>query len=193
MKGKKTTREKILDAASAVVLKESATGLTLEKASKVAGVSKGGLLYHFPTKQALLQGMIERVIDDFETSVFNRIANDPEEKGRFLRAYLLEAAAPPAAGSPHERRKRLQSALLAAIANDNRLLDPLRERYIAYQDLLVKDGLDPIDATITRLAADAMWLTALFDIETIPEKMSKEVLNYLLKISYGKDKDKEGS
>ncbi len=186
MKDKKNTKEKILDAASAVVLRNGAVGLTLDQAAKEAGISKGGLLYHFPSKQDLLKGMIKRIIADFETSVMERIVNDPKEKGRFLRAYLMEAAAPPEAGSSHERRKRLQSALIAAIAIDNRLLDPLRERYKSYQDMVEKDGIDPMDATIIRLSADAMWLSAIFDIPTVSDEMNEKALEYLLNISYGK-------
>ena len=117
-----------------------------------------------------------------------RIVSDPEEKGRFLRAYLMEAAAPPVAGSSHERRKRLQSSLIAAIAVDNRLLDPLRERYKSYQDLVEKDGIAPMEATIIRLSADAMWLSAIFDIPTVSEEMNEKVLKHLLKLSYGKKK-----
>lgn len=184
MRDNKNTREKILDAASEVVLRSGAAGLTLEKAAKEAGVSKGGLLYHFPSKQALLSGMVDRMIADFETSIWNRVVNDPEENGKFLRAYLMEAAAPPEAGSATERRKRLQSALIAVLANDSRLLDPLREKYKTYQDIVEKDGLDPVDATIIRLAADAIWLSAIFDIPTITEEMNEKVLKYLFKISY---------
>ena len=34
--------------------------LTLEAVAKEAGVSKGGLLYHFSNKEALIEGMIVR-------------------------------------------------------------------------------------------------------------------------------------
>ncbi len=190
MKGKTDTRKKILDAASAVVLSRGATGLTLDQVAKEAGVSKGGLLYHFPSKEALLRGMIERVIADFESSMVDRIAQDPEENGRYLRAYISEAAAPPEPGSPQERRKRLQSALIAAVAVDNRLLDPLRERYKLYQEFVEKDVIDSVEATIVRLVADAMWLSSLFDIPTLTEEMQTKVLNHLEKISSGRRKGK---
>ena len=43
-----TTRKSILEAASRVTAREGALNLTLEAVAKEAGVSKGGLLYHFP-------------------------------------------------------------------------------------------------------------------------------------------------
>ena len=38
--------------------------LTLEAVAERAGLSKGGLLYNFPNKEALLQAMIQRMIDE---------------------------------------------------------------------------------------------------------------------------------
>ncbi len=189
MRGKTDTRKKILDAASTVVLRDGAPGLTLEQVAKEAGVSKGGLLYHFPSKEALLRGMVERVIADFEGGVLERVAADPAKKGRFLRAYLSEVAASAESGSPQERRIRLQSALIAAVAVDKRLLDPLRERYKIYQEFVEKDGVDAVQATIIRVVADAMWLASLFDMPSLSAEMQTKVLQYLYTMSHGRKKE----
>ena len=58
--GTATSRDRILDAAERLVVQTGASHLTLDGVAQSAGVSKGGLLYHFPTKEALLEGMIER-------------------------------------------------------------------------------------------------------------------------------------
>ena len=62
-RGRKSSREKILDAAAELVAEIGAGRLTLEAVAEKAGLSKGGLLYNFPTKDALLQAMIQRMID----------------------------------------------------------------------------------------------------------------------------------
>ena len=54
-RGRKSSREKILDAAAELVAEIGAGRLTLEAVAEKAGLSKGGLLYNFPTKDALLQ------------------------------------------------------------------------------------------------------------------------------------------
>lgn len=48
-------RTTILQVACRLVRKLGASHLTLDAVAKEAGVSKGGLLYHFPTKEALIQ------------------------------------------------------------------------------------------------------------------------------------------
>jgi AcrR family transcriptional regulator len=54
-------REKVLDAFERILTEEGERAATVEATAKAAGVSKGGLLYHFGTKEALEQGMIDRL------------------------------------------------------------------------------------------------------------------------------------
>ena len=54
------TRNAILDAANRVLVEQGAERFTLESVAAEACVSKGGLLYHFASKNALITGMMER-------------------------------------------------------------------------------------------------------------------------------------
>jgi len=66
--------------------------LTLDAVAREAGLSKGGLLYHFPSKNALIAGMTATLLEDFEGEVRRRSGADDEEPGRWLRAYVLATA-----------------------------------------------------------------------------------------------------
>lgn len=66
-------RDRLLDAAERVVVESGATHLTLDAVAKSAGVSKGGLLYHFPSKEALLEGMLARHFQDVDAEVAKRL------------------------------------------------------------------------------------------------------------------------
>ncbi|MCD0167012.1 TetR/AcrR family transcriptional regulator, partial [Deinococcus sp. 12RED42] len=48
------TRAALLAAAS-TVLREQGASLSLDAVARAAGVSKGGLLHHYPTRDALLR------------------------------------------------------------------------------------------------------------------------------------------
>src|SRR3954454_9447968 len=63
----RSTRERILDSASELVREVGSGRLTLDAVAERAGLSKGGLLYNFPSKDALLQGMLERLIAEVTT------------------------------------------------------------------------------------------------------------------------------
>src|SRR5918995_4669163 len=89
-RGRKSSREKILDAAAELVSEIGSGRLTLEAVAERAGLSKGGLLYNFPTKEALLQGMVQRLVD--QVSVEREVLRAQAEPGRNLEARLCTAA-----------------------------------------------------------------------------------------------------
>ena len=147
------TRNRLLDAADDLVQREGAARLTLEAVAAEAGVSKGGLLYHFPSKEALITALLERRFQRFEEAWRARMAADPDPRGRAVRAYLhvtLEDPDPAAAG------------LLAAVATDPALLAPLQAQYRSWQREIAADpGLTPAEGTLLRLAIDGLWFCGL--------------------------------
>jgi len=99
MAGKPRVREAILDAAEAVVMAAGAAHLTLERWPTAPG-EQGGLLYNFPTKDALVEGMIARCVQRFEA---NSQMPDPA-----CRRALREISAPlwlPSWTTPGWRRR----------------------------------------------------------------------------------------
>ena len=60
---KRDSRESILQAAENIVARRGPAHLTLETAAHEAKVSKGGLFYHFRSKEALLEAMILRSME----------------------------------------------------------------------------------------------------------------------------------
>lgn len=54
-------REKVLDAFESILLEEGERAATLEAVARRAGVSKGGLLYHFGSRDALDAGLVDRL------------------------------------------------------------------------------------------------------------------------------------
>ena len=78
------TRDRLLDAAGAVVMRDGAQALTLDAVAQEAEVSKGGLLYHFKSKRELVEGMIERWLAEFQREM-------DEADPAFVRGYVKAA------------------------------------------------------------------------------------------------------
>ncbi|WMT91211.1 TetR/AcrR family transcriptional regulator [Pelagibacterium sp. H642] len=83
--GRKQTidRDALLDAAERVVMREGAGQLTIDGVAAEAGVSKGGVLYAFPTKDALIDAMFGRVFaagDRIAEAVVARSGDTPEAR-----------------------------------------------------------------------------------------------------------------
>jgi AcrR family transcriptional regulator len=171
------TKERILRAAEDVVLGEGVGSLTLERAAAAAGVSKGGVLYHFPTRDALVTAMVARLTERFEDQL-RRHGADQEGPGAFTRAYL-RCEATPTTDPEDERVDRLGAALLAALAADPALLAPLAEAYERWQRRCELDGLPPVTATLVRLAADGLWLTELLGLGVLTAERRRLVVEEL--------------
>ena len=57
----RSTRDRLLDAFENLLVTAGSRAATLDAVAEAAGVSKGGLLYHFPSKDALVEGMLDRL------------------------------------------------------------------------------------------------------------------------------------
>jgi AcrR family transcriptional regulator len=155
------TKARIIDAAEEVVLRDGVARLTLDAAAAEAGLSKGGVLYHFPTRDALVAGMVDKIIEEFDEDI-ERLLEHDSGAGSFARAYIRATMAP---SSPRpDREDRLGAALIAAAAAEPALLVPLQLAADRWQHHLENDGLEPALATVLRLACDGLWMCDLFGL-----------------------------
>jgi AcrR family transcriptional regulator len=177
MKQADTTRKAILEAASRVTAREGALKLTLEAVAKEAGVSKGGLLYHFPNKEALISSMIDEHLASWSNAV--ETAKD-KEKGAFTRAFVKTTV------TPTQLETQLGSGLLAAVALNPELLGPVKKHYAAWQREIENDGINPVTATLVRLAADGLYFAEVFDLAPPKGKLRKQLGIRLLEMTKGK-------
>jgi AcrR family transcriptional regulator len=161
------TRGRLLDAAAVVVRRDGAQALTLDAVAAEAGVSKGGLLYHFKSKRELIEGMIERWLAEFQREID---AADPH----FVRGWVR--ASDPAGD---------ELGMLAALVAEPSLLGRVREQYAIWQDRVERAGADPVDATVARLAADGLWLAELLGLGPPTGELRTKVVDRLLDLAEG--------
>ena len=102
----------IIDAAFRVVSRLGASHLTIDAVASAAGMSKGGVLYHFPNKRALLAGMLDTLLE--------RLA--PKDASRESLTTHIQTEQ---SQSAQERAAGL--AILAAASEDPELLNPARD------------------------------------------------------------------
>ena len=175
MRSYSSAREGILDAAERLVARDGVRRLGFGGVAQEAGVSRGGVLYHFASKEALIGAMVERLIERFEGLMEALAAADPEPHGRWARAYAR-------ATLEIDERTEVTSALLAAIAHDPELLAPLRERLRAWRER-TEEGLDATTAAVVRLAAHALWLNGLLRMNDFAPGERRAVVEHLVRLT----------
>lgn len=102
-------RDKVLDAAEALVVTTGAVALSFDAVAKAAGITKGGVQYAFGTRDNLIRAMIARWEEAFDAEVAGRAGPDPSPRA-MIRAHL--AATRDADEADHSRFAVMMTALL---------------------------------------------------------------------------------
>ncbi len=171
-------RRQLVDVAARIASEQGVGAVTLDAVAQAAGVSKGGLLHHFPGKMPLLDGLFDHLIEEFDRALADEMRADPVAQGRFSRAYLRVVAN--LRDNPDENRQWV--GLTMAMLNEPHL----RERWRAWVDQRNADyvGTDSsVTALTVRLAADGLWLTDITDCQTIDPETRKALVDRLIALT----------
>ncbi|MEO3870469.1 TetR/AcrR family transcriptional regulator [Nonomuraea sp. B12E4] len=156
-------RDELLDAAEELLCDQGSAALTLAAVADRAGVSKGGLLYHYGSKEALIKGMVERLIEEFDELVAAQPGKIYTE--RYVGATMAAV-----------RSGRLRRWAVVTGASGNLfLLAPLREAMARWHREGLSEEPDPLGSQIVRLACEGLWDVASHD----PELNSEDDLQAL--------------
>ncbi|MBA5778831.1 TetR/AcrR family transcriptional regulator [Stappia sp. F7233] len=170
------TREKIIDAAIEVVAEQGARRFSLDAVADRAGVSKGGLLYNFPSKSDLMKAMVARHVDGFSAQLEQTLAvlQGDGRPNAFARAYLSTFR-------DHICQKgRPPAGFLAAIAEEPGLLDPVREKNAAYLAEIRSTSENANLAMMGFLAVEGIRHMRLFDTSPLELEELLTVVDGLL-------------
>jgi AcrR family transcriptional regulator len=151
-------RERLLDSAEALLGEHGTQGLTLAAVAAHAGVSKGGLLYHFASKDALITAMIERLIAGFDELIESYRLERP---GWYTRAYVEATFAVLTAQDADVARRRWAAA--SAAATDPALRRPFAIAQRRWLNEALDEEPDPELSQLVRLSADGLWEAAELD------------------------------
>jgi AcrR family transcriptional regulator len=178
------TREKILAATAKLVAASGPAELTIEKAAQAASLSKGAVLYHFPSKDALVSALITSSLEKFDATTTRFVERDEQAKGRFTRAYANVLF------HPQNNTSEFAAGLLAAVTTNLKLLEPAISRHAEIQRRIEADGISPSLATLIRLAADGLYFTRAFGLAPPSDVQAEGVLKLLLEMSQSEAPEK---
>jgi AcrR family transcriptional regulator len=170
-------RNLILNAASIIVRNEGVAQLTLEAVAIKAGVSKGGLLYHFSNKEALIRGLVDELTYHYVEDIQERVNADNCQNGKWSKAYVE------ATFKELDDGLNMSSGLLAAVFTNPELLQKLQKQYVTWQKNIENEQTDSVGPTIARLAADGLWFAEIFGLAPLEKGLRKRVLNELLTLT----------
>jgi len=159
-----------LDAAEEVILRDGIGSLTLDAVAKQAGASKGGLLHYFPSKDALIDSLVERKLCGWRGECIAAIERQGPGDGRVARALLGLCLSSTDKWTEEMRRSGL--VLVAALVHDPRRVEPLRDVHREITERLAEDGLPPGAGEAVKMAMDGIWFGWIFGLaEMTPKRL----------------------
>ena len=187
----RSNREKILHATVQVALRDGIMAMTLDAVAEEAGVSKGGLLYHFRSKDELIAAMLVHFRTKVQSELETRIAADPNPRGRFTRAMVQtvfpQRRAEDAGASTRSEMSRFFMAVLAAAVNNPGLLDPVRKNAQQMRERLLAESPDGLRQVVLRAAIDGLVLWEHLGIISPDDPLHESILDELLTLAEGPD------
>ena len=160
-------RRALLDEAARITLEQGLSKVTFQAVADAVGVTKGGVMHHFATKDALILAVFYDAMVKFEAEVNAAMAKDPVSYGSFTRAYIDATIS---LGEKGQAEFNSQATLYVLMLGDRML----RERWAEWSNEQLKkyaatDNSETL--CMVRLVADGIWLSDFSGID-ISDKAS---------------------
>ncbi|KQO81160.1 hypothetical protein ASF17_13705 [Frigoribacterium sp. Leaf263] len=143
----------MLDSFELLVVADGERAATFDAVAAAAGVSKGGLLYHFPSREALVDGVVDRLASLVDDDI-HRMTTAPDG----AVDYFIRTSSPPAvvAESPFDRCITAV-AHLASSGQWPRAVDALTGMQSRWHEVVLEAVGDPAVARVVSLVSDGLY------------------------------------
>ncbi|MEM9273370.1 MAG: TetR/AcrR family transcriptional regulator [Cyanobacteria bacterium P01_F01_bin.143] len=152
----KNITEQLLEAAEAVIIRQGIGNLTIAAVATEAGMSKGGLLHHFPTKDKLIEALVARSAEQWRNSYRDAYERTSEGPGRMTRGVINYCITNDDCWT--DELRSVSAVVFTALVQDPQLLQPMRDAYEELHERLAQDGLPPGVSEVVLSAIDGLWL-----------------------------------
>ena len=169
---KEIDQDRILDAAEAVILESGGLSFTLDAVAARAGISKGGLVYTFATKDDLVHAALEREMARFREAVHRRLGGGPTEPVDLVLAHIEEAL------DEDDVSTQKAAFLVTALVHAPDMLEPVRRYYRELLDPLRSEGGDMHEVRHALLAVEGIFLLRGLGFVEVSADEQKSVLRH---------------
>jgi len=187
-------KTQIVEAAYEVISSKGYNNFTIEDIANQAGLSKGGVLHYFKTKEDILIHLLEQIYKAIEDTIKKRSEKyrTPEKKMKaIIIAYIITAKRDPAfyivmvdfwaQVSINERVKSINTKIFERMSSEvKRVIDLGKDKGI-FIDVNSSNAAYTITSMVVTIAAQWTLNKSLFNIDHIARASMAMVMAYLLK------------
>ena len=169
-----TKKDEILIKAARIVNDEGIQKLTMSYLAEKAELTKGGVLYHFDSKEDILLNMNKKVIQEFDNRIDTHIRK-LSGPYRYSRAYALATL-----DYINDSENILLTAVFISSHEDSSSKALWEETSNLWDQSFKNDQGDEDKIFELRMICDGIWFTLTYKIGAFyKEKMEKIITNYI--------------
>lgn len=161
----------VLDAAEEVILRHGIGKLTLDAVARQASLSKSGLLHHFPSKEALVDALVQRKVQEWIDDTTEAYEATPPGRGRSVRSVLGTCLS----STEHwtDAMRRSSMVLVAALVHDPKHAEHLRKANAQMHERFGRDGIPVGIGELVHLAVHGIWFDWIFGLsDWTPQRLA---------------------
>ncbi len=173
---KVSSRQKIIESAIDIAINQGPRTLTLDNVAENCGMSKGGVMHHFKNKEALLEALMDNLMETakgYENSVCEEHQN-VLPINRMLRTRERV----------HEQVDLDYARILLVAANENPALLTIFKNHLSeFVEELKQDPGRYFDSVVLWLAIDGLSFQELLGVSPFSENERQTIRNKLLSMA----------
>jgi len=169
-------RQVVLDAARHIVRERGAGSLTYEELVQQSGVTRGGITYHFPTKDALLRELVDCDIEQWRELEEQLKPDLDNEAAAQLVAHVR------CHSERDEDHRRFVAGMLSAAMLDHSLLESVRE-YKRERTTGIDWTEQELMQQLLRLAAEGLFWAEIFDCQEMPAEARNRLVEKMERLA----------
>lgn len=173
-------RTMILDAVVALIERDGVTSVTFDAVAEETGITRGGLIYHFPSRENLILATHKHLAGDWEARMERMIGKSANEATSAERqsAYVQTGM---------QAARRAELLLMLESADDPELAEVWRDVLDRWAPPAPENGdRSALMRFIARLAADGLWSYEALFPKPLPSELKELIGSELMAMTAGK-------
>jgi AcrR family transcriptional regulator len=169
------SRNVIIQAALTIIARDGPRRLTLDAIAREAGISKGGLMHQFRSKQAVLKALLE-----YQSEYFEKFSQDYMAQAGAASPEVNLATQIAVSREAITTQQSVVFAILGAISEEPGLMSMFKEIDAKKLDAIKAEAVDPELAILRWYAAKGLLLSTLFGLCSLSDEERLRLFDRLL-------------
>ncbi|MDF1810345.1 MAG: TetR/AcrR family transcriptional regulator [Phycisphaerales bacterium] len=167
----------ILEATESVIARDGFANFTIDAVALEVGLSKGGVLHHFGSKDVLIRALVLRGAEQWKANCEEALEIVPDGPARFSRGILEFYLSDTKSWS--NERKSVASAYLAALAMDPGLIEPIKAVSCKVHEQFLDNDIPRGLGLVIISALDGLWMSWALGLQEYDEERNTLLLQTL--------------